>query len=588
MTGFHGCFTRGGAFVAHDGPFRRAESHLGCAILVRGYVADRAKLVERLGIRRTAGRVTDGELLAHAFRRWGDELQAHVPGEYAAAIWDPHERAGLLTHDALGLERLFYADRADGLAFATELIDLIDLETSGLVDDEYLADFLALGLITNERTPYRSVRRLLPGQSVRWSDGTASARRTWNLADAPSVRCKDDGEYEERFRALLEAGVRSALDSVENAGVSLSGGLDSSSIACVAARFGRKLNAYSTICPRWPDADEQPWMQEVVRDLGLPWYPDDVETAMPFAVLPTEFLGEPTRAVAGELRRAIQRERLAAHGVTVLLSGHGGDTVLGARSGMLPRHLADPLFLGDPVGALRSMSAWRRGARDGRSFTFWLQRALLRPAIEHAGANRITAEIVEGPWWLAPGYARSANVARRSRGSIAPRCRTPGRQFVWDDLWVASTMLCGVPRSGAAFELRKPLMYLPLVEFMAGIPWEQKLQPRCDRSLQRRALDGILTESVRRRTGKTSGSAPFTEGLRRSPAWIAYLSDSPAMAERGMVDREQWRRAVREASVGQTHGDKAFFSGVAVEVWLKQLGEHRARLASAPAVPLAV
>ncbi len=87
----------------------------------------------------------------------------------------------------------------------------------------------------------------------------------------------------------------------------------------------------------------------------------------------------------------------------------------------------------------------------------------------------------------------------------------------------------------------------------------------------------MLPELIRRRATKARGSGPYLEGLRRSREWIAYLGESPLMAERGLVDADRWRQAVREASVGQTHSDKYFFAGVAVEAWLKQLREHRAR-----------
>ncbi|HWT07028.1 MAG TPA: asparagine synthase-related protein [Xanthomonadales bacterium] len=134
-----------------------------------------------------------------------------------------------------------------------------------------------------------------------------------------------------------------------------------------------------------------------------------------------------------------------------------------------------------------------------------------------------------------------------------------------------------IPRRRKVYEQRHPLLYRPLVEFMAGVPWEQKLRPRCDRYLQRRALEGVLPELIRRRATKGNGNPAIVEGLRRSRDWIAYLCDDPQLAQRGIVDRERWRTVVRQASVGQTHDDKNFLAAVAVEVWLKQLRERAVR-----------
>jgi asparagine synthase (glutamine-hydrolysing) len=588
MNGFCGRLNADGTFAAAGARGRPPESYLGCEVLVRGHLAGRAALSSRFGLY-PLGRASDAELLAHAFRAWGSDLPAHVFGEYSAVVWDVHARTALFTHDALGIEPLFYARGPDGLTFATELVELIDAEAAAALDDEYLADFLAYGAITSERTPYRGILRLLPGRSLRWSGGELHEIASWNLADVPALRCRDDAEYEERFRTLLEDGVRATLDGVGRAGVSLSGGLDSSTIACVAARAGcSQISAYSSISPRWPDADEQPWMRAVVEKYGIPWYRHDVETALPFSRLPAEFLGEPTGLVIDEHRRRIQRETLRSHGLSVMLDGDGGDAVLCSSPGALPRHLADALFDGSPLRALRSAAAWKRDAHERRSWTYWIRLGLVEPAVAHLRAERVRMERVRFPTWLGHEYATAMHLEARARRRIAPPCRHPGRQVLWEDLWTGSLRVSTRACRATAYDVRKPLLYVPLVEFMASIPWEQKLRPRCDRYLQRRALKDVLPESIRRRASKAVGTAPFVEGLRRSREWFGYLTDAPLMAERGIVDAGRWRVAVQQAGVGQTNSDKYFFAGVAVEAWLKQLGAHCAQTARRPAAPLAV
>jgi hypothetical protein len=105
--------------------------------------------------------------------------------------------------------------------------------------------------------------------------------------------------------------------------------------------------------------------------------------------------------------------------------------------------------------------------------------------------------------------------------------------------------------------------------------------------LQRRALKGILPESVRQRMCKGNGNPAIVEGLRRSRDWRDYLCDSPMLAEHGIVDAEEWRRAVRQASVGHTRDDKFFLAAIGVEAWLKQLAQQGERVAG-PAVETAL
>jgi asparagine synthase (glutamine-hydrolysing) len=573
---FHGLLTSSGTLDVFAGAL--PEEHLGCRVLARGYLADRTALCERFGLLAPA-RPSDGALLAYAYRAWGRELQAHVLGEYAAVVYDAQARIALITHDALGIAPLFYARRGGGVAFATSIVDLVDDVAAADLDDEYLAGFLASGVMTGERTPYASIKRVLPGQSLWWSDGEPRVVRTWDLADVPPVRCRDDGEYEERFRTLLAAGVRAARDPSGPTWISLSGGLDSSSVASVAASDdARGLAAYSTMCHTWRHADEARWMREVVDRYTLPWHTLDIEAMLPFSRLPGAFHGEPTHTVVGEAQIQAENDLLRSHGARVMLSGHGGDVVLCASAGDVPQHLADPLFDGNPRAALRALHAWRHGARDGRSQSYWLLRGLVQPAVEHLRGNRArSGDRPPLPPWFARDYARTMRLERYAARNVTPRCRQPGRQASWHGLWMMSMAFATMPQRRMTYAMRSPLLYRPLVEFMCAIPWEQKLRPRCDRYLQRRALAGVLPELVRRRASKGSGSPALVEGLRRSRDWIGYLCDTPLLAQRGIVDADRWRTAVRQATVGHTYDDRFFLAAVAVEAWLKQLEEHRTR-----------
>jgi len=560
---------------------------LECQVLLRGYIADRKPLRGELGLD-SVGQITDAELLTHAFRKWGQDLQAHVNGEYAVVIFDLSAHAALITHDALGLIPLFYYHRKDGLAFATHLADLVDIGASDTFDDEYLADFLVFGSVSSERTPYSSIKRLLPGQSLWWSGGNLRYVQSWNLPDVPPLHCRDDAEYEEQFRTLLRAGIQSALAPAGPTCIALSGGLDSSSIACVAADlqpYG--LLAYSLISPAWPEIDEQRWMHAVVDRCNLPWEKVDRGTVLPFALLPRDFHGEPNQSVVDEKQLLVQEQFLASCGATVMLHGHGGDTVLCASGGAVPTHLADSLFDGKPIAALQAARFWKQESREQRSYFYWLVRTLLQPSLDHLWARQIRGTDRRSPVcpWIKRDYAIGMDLDRRARERLTTRCDHPGRQSLWNSLWMISFAMTPAQQRRTNVELRAPLLYRPLVEFMYRIPWEQKLQPRCDRYLQRRALKGVLPEIVRRRAGKASGNPTLVEGLRRSRDWVDFLCDSPLMAERGIVDADAWRQAVRQASVGQTHGDRYFLACVAVEAWLKQLREHRRQLM--PAVALA-
>jgi asparagine synthase (glutamine-hydrolysing) len=371
--------------------------------------------------------------------------------------------------------------------------------------------------------------------------------------------------------------VRTALGKQGATWISLSGGLDSSTVACLAAREpAARIGAYSLTVPDFPEANEEEWMREVVGHCGIPWHPIDIGTALPFSELPDGFLGEPSPTVVHAAVRKRTNELLARHGVTTVLTGDGGDAILGTFPGPVPTHLADPLFSGDLAAAVRGVRAWSAQTGNTRSLSFWLSRAIVMPAYNHLRGKQIKSDVpIPLPPWVDAEYARRMRLTERNWGRVATRCATPGAQQVWDVVWMGSLSLAASAATLEDHEVRTPLLYRPLVEFMLAVPWEQKLRPRCDRYLQRRALKGVLPERVRRRSGKAIGTWPFVEGLRRSRAWTDLLCDDPRIVALGLTSRDAWRDAVRQAAVGQTFGDRYFLTAVAFEVWLQGLADRR-------------
>lgn len=543
------------------------EEPAGCRVLLRGFVSNRRELATELQPR--AG--GDAELIALAYRRWGSRLAAHVQGEYAAAVADPRARTAALVHDPLGIVPLFYA-RLDGrVEFASHLADLVAVLGPGAIDRDYLADYLAVGEPSSERTPYTAIRRLVPGESLSWSPDGVTRHRVWRIADAEPVRLAGDGEYETRLRELLAEAVNVAADPAGPTWCELSGGLDSSSVTSVAAREGiAGLAALSVVHGGAGDQDERGWMRSVVEEHALPWHILEWDDALPFSQLPDDFVGEPTGLAFDTALMRSRDDLLREHGVGVVMTGQGGDEVMASQQDQ--PIIADLLFERRPLQAARELVNWRRGDARKRSHLYWAVRHVATPALDHLRGRGVRpVGRLPSPPWFDPEWERTADLEARRGRRRAPRSGTPGRAALAEALWSCSVnaSVMGQRRSGPA--LRYPLLHLPLVEYMAAIPWEQKIRPGCDRHLQRRALRGILPEKVRRRRSKSGTSAAIIEGLRRGREWFELLTDDPHLARLGIVEADRWREAVRQARLGQTHGDIFFLAAVNVEAWAWQL-----------------
>ncbi len=562
-----------------DAETRVAGPASAVQVLFKGYVSDRPALTAKLGVDHA---LDDSQLIAAAYRAWGEALQIHVSGAYAALCFDPIARTAVLTHDALGVGAAFYRVDANGFAFATNLIDLLTVENTSELDDRYFTAYMANGYVCSESTPFRSIKRLLPGNSLSWTPKGVRAVRGWRVADAPPVRYARPQDYQDAFNALLSGAIASTTPASGNTWVALSGGLDSATVACAAARAEvGGLAGYSLIYPDYEPADESRWMRATTEHCAIPWRTIDAKTALPFSVLPEEFVGEPSPFQFHGALRLARAETLKSYGVTHLLTGDGGDAILATSPGARPTHLADGVFKGRPGDSLAAMTRWRKLAEEPRPWAHWMRHTLIRPTVQHLLGRSIRAQPpLAPPPWVSRDFGEAMWRSVRRSHRLAARCDTPGHQVIADTLWCVALSLDRGQARDPGYETRYPLLHRPLVEFMCGVPWEEKLHPQCDRYLQRRALRGVLPELVRRRAYKTVGTWGFVEGLRRSPMWFEHLCDQSQIVDRGMTTAEDWRRAVTQASLGQTHGDRYFLTAAAIESWLKGLTAWRSAAAA--------
>lgn len=528
-----------------------------------GYIANRRELLRYL-----PGAETEEDLMLRAWRRWGLELQARVLGEYAAAFRDGAET--VLTGDALGLRPLYYSFDGRELRCAPRLEAL----GTGEIDETYVADYLATGTHAGERTPYRHIRRLLPGRTLVLRDGRLTQHRTWDLSRVRPLVLRDPREYEERFRSLLAEGVAATMDGVSGVWSELSGGLDSSSIVAMA---GRPLPTLSIVYSRTRGADERKWIRAVREAFGLEGHEIDFDETPPFSELP-ESCAAPTPALAVAPLYRRYEELLSACGVRVLLSGEGGDHVLLANAPE-PHHLADPFARGELRRGWNDVRRWTAASPDRRSALYRLFRNVLSPITDRAlGRSLRDGERRGVPPWL--------RLRARAADAAAPG-RDVGSQYFSELMRPVSLLGINRHRLARSFEFRCPLLHRPLVEFLHAIPWERKLHPQQDRFLQRRALKGILPEVVRRRGDKRGPEQAYADGLRGSP-WLPLLTDRPQIVERGWVDGALWSQAVDQARFGRTHSLGHFLAAATLEIWLRTRANRLDQFDRVPEVPAGI
>lgn len=547
---------------------------------------DNAETLRRVLGSRAAGAAADPDLLLCAYERWGLDLARHLEGDFAFVLWDPARRRIVCGRDRFGVRPLLYHfDPARRLfACASWPGPLTGIVTDLRLDEERVAHSLVRAIGEPRRTFFRQIQRLLPARVAVVDGGGVRDTIYWELDPEGSVHLRSGQEYADRFRELFGQAVRRRLPSAHPVACALSGGLDSSSIACVAAALPRParhgpVHGLTAVFPSLPAPerrrlDECRYAREVADRPGLVQHEIRADLLSPLHDI-DDMLGhleEPFLAPNLYLHWALYRTARAA-GCQVFLDGIDGDTTVSHGLSYLPQLLA----------AGRWLHLWREvtalGARVGSGRRRLLWRHGVVPLVED--------------WWArlgpAPDPCRGRliqpDLAQRTGVAPAPRRRAPrGIDRARADHWEGLTSPLYphafelADRAGAAFgvEPAYPFFDRELVEFCLAVPSAHKLSDGWTRPILRRAMAGILPESVRCRPGKADLSPNF---LLRLVDEDAPLVDAAVREEGGRLSpfvdpgrlRQAWSRC-RADPRGRADDAMDVVGAVVLALWLRRWG----------------
>jgi asparagine synthase (glutamine-hydrolysing) len=320
----------------------------------------------------------DTEVLLAGYREWGEKVIERLRGMFAFALWDPARQTLLVARDRLGIKPLYYAALPGRFVFASELRALL---ASGLVARELdvtgLDTFLKFGAVQEPATMLRGVRLLPAGCLLRWSEGRFHIERYWDLPRAALPLNGDAQARAERIEALreeLDAAVRLRLVSDVPLGVFLSGGLDSTVLAAIAARHCSRLKTFTVTFAEEQFAEGMK-ARQVARLLGTEHHEITISQGDLLPTLPAAIAAMDQPTVDGINTYMVSRVTKQA-GVTVALSGLGGDEQFaGYRSfRLVPRmewtERNVPAWLRRAAGS--SISPFLGGSSRGRKMALWL------------------------------------------------------------------------------------------------------------------------------------------------------------------------------------------------------------------------
>lgn len=491
---------------------------------------------------------SDTETVLKAIEYWGiEEALNRLNGMFALAVWDRGRGALTLARDSLGIKPLYYLSTEQGVYFGSELKTLRSF-AAGKIARDGLALYLYFGFVPAPYSLLERVWKVQPGEAVVFKGTGRECRRIAPRAWAhPAQLARGTAERVQQVRAAVEAAVRRQLQSDVPVGLFLSGGVDSSIIARVAAAHGSGLVSFS-LRPDHILADPGAERDAEIaacsaRELGLSHHevrfrPEDLTGELDvFLRLIDEPVAEPY-AIAEVLLSRRAREV----GVPVVLTGHGGDEVFlgyptyvaalkGDRYNRIP-HFA-PLLTA--LAAVPGISGERRRNLLGTA-SVWRKRALERYAI--VSSVYFSLEEVAALTGLAPDHVGGLVQSIVSGALEAISSLPNGRGLNTAALFGRLDLLLKVPghynlrldraTMSASVEARVPLQDLELIGLALQLPSAELMRGGAKGFLKQAFADVLPAEVARR--PKQTFQAPVLSWLRGPLApWVAaQLARLPA------------------------------------------------------------
>lgn len=497
----------------------------------------------------------DPALVLAAYEHFGEQFPGRLAGDFALGLFDPTRRKLLLARDPIGVRPLYYARAGSTFLFASEIKTIL---AHPLITPEPNDDILAECLLggpgdASDKTCFKQVFSVPPAHLALVSpDGTA-VRRYWDFDLTRCIRYPSFEDYREAFLEHFTRAVQRRMRSAAPVVVSVSGGLDSSSILCVAERLKRSepfrhpaIKGLSYLSADGTPSDEKEFLVAIERDyqiaigrlpLDRPGLLDGAREEIWHSEAP--FLDGQWSDAVGFFRAA------RGLGARTILTGHWADQVL-----------FDQAYLID----LFRRPSWSDIRRHLRAYAFWMsdtdpasfRNQFLRDLVKYLMPDRLHPLLrrlrahTGNPHWFAPSFQRR-QLNRACTTLPVPRAPASAHaRSLYEQVRTSHQAMCMEWQNKVAapygIEVAFPFLDRDLLSFLMSIPGEMQTKDGVPKALLRESMRGILPDEIVRRRWKADFTHLVNESMVNDYDRIAdVLKNEPLAVRMGYIDRDRLR-----------------------------------------------
>ncbi len=529
---------------------------------------------------------TDTEVLVHGYEAWGAEgLLDRVRGMFALALWNARSRTLILARDPLGKKPLFFARTRRGLLFASEPKALyLDPALDRTLDRAALRKYLFYGYVPAPASLHPGLRKVRPGHYLLARDGGLTERGYWSPPvpgggpTAPPL-----AEAVDQLEILLGRAVERRLISDVPLGIFLSGGLDSSTIAAVAARrAGRRVRTFA-IGFTETEYDESDHARRVARHIGAEHTEETLTPARLLEVIPNlgGMLDEPMADAS--IIPTFLLSQMARRHVTVAIGGDGGDELFAGYPTYLGHQLAD-VYDRLPA-ALRHLGIRPLvdllPARFGNYTLDYMARKFVEASGEPSGIRHHLWMRYFSPAEVAGVLGEGPRADGNLYGDIAdhlaglPLLDSMATALHLNlKLYLQDCILVKVDRASMAtsLEVRSPFLDRDLVDFVVPLPLAMKLRRGRSKVLLKALAGRYLPADIvhRKKQGFTVPVGEWFRGPLRPLLQDALAP--PRLARQGLFDAGAVGLLMAEHAAGRRNRWKELWALLVFQLWWERYG----------------
>lgn len=507
---------------------------------IYNYVELRQELINR-GVRFRTG--SDTEVILRLYEAEGVEFVKRLNGMFAIAIWDRNTRSMHLYRDRIGIKPLFYCDTEAGVCFASEIKALLALGVPVTPRVEAIHHYLSFNFVPPSMTMFDGIENVPAGGVVTIADSRIKNWQWWTPSFVTAQ--KSDEEWIEEFRDTLSDAVRIHLRSDVEVGAFLSGGIDSSSVVALAAKYVKPPMHSFSIGFKEARFDESPYAKQVAAEYS---------TAHHNAVLSSEMISMWPKVIYhaeqphgdASFIPTYALSQMAAQKVKVVLTGDGSDELFAGYeryAAFMEKHSADK--------------------NDEFEHSYFANQGLL------SHTEKLGLYTQQWQKYFEPLH--SFDLMKKDFADV--RSLYPVNRMSWIDMkWLLpGNNLIKPDRMGMAVgvEARVPFLDTRMIDLALSMPSSLKLRGSNGKYILKEAMRDLLPQEILQRP-KQMFTVPIGEWFkaRLAPLLGEVLLSERAMS-RGLFEYAAMQRLIVEHVNGHRNNTRILRALVALEIWCR-------------------